>query len=196
MYKEDVEAARQQLADQQEQTRLEALFLAWFRKHREIVACDATKNVVIAWFNGDEITWDALEESYPILVAKKIIPLQTEAQERRKILAEIFVLQKERMSSDSYEGWSKVYRQQLHYKSTEQLRHELDQLQNRREMAQMSKKQLAALVRTNIKRSPEPPADLTRESILFTAKTDREGFKALVARWGSSALNKILQGEN
>jgi hypothetical protein len=175
MYREDVEAARQALADQQEQTRLEALFLAWFRKHRDVVP---------------------LEESYPILVEKKIIPLQTEAQERRKILAEIFVLQKERMSSDSYEGWSKVYRQQLHYKSTEKLRQELEQLQSRREMAQMPKKQLAALVRTNIKRSPEPPADLTRESILFTAKTDREGFKALVARWGSSALNKILQGEN
>jgi hypothetical protein len=173
---------------QQEQSAREAeAVYVFFKRHvKEVVACEASRQACIRYFNGDEITLEALEDSWlnhPAFRAS--LATQTEPESRERLVAEITKLLQGGGSPSAVNG--EIVK--IPFRATEELLEWRDRLASRKAAREKSPQELRAILKeSNVTAPEELPSHISRNQILHMLSGPE--LRALINRYGSAAVTK------
>jgi len=161
----------------------------FYRRHREVIACEANSKLILQYFAGDPLTAATLDDSlnHPRLRAQ--LAFQTEQESRAKVEEKILALLSHGGSSDAVAHEQAKFK----YKSTEELRAQLESLEAKREMRAKTPEELRALIRPTVT-APQLPSHISKDNLLMLANNDTPAFRELVKRYGTS-VDARLQGK-
>jgi hypothetical protein len=174
-YEEEKQRLKSQAQKTKQTEEEETAILTFFRLHAgEINPCQASRQACIRYFAGEEITLEALEDSWtnhPTF--KKTLALDTEDDERARIEDRILELI-QNSSPNVIADTKKNFRLKAYGKyvqTTDMLRARRDELERAAELTHKSIKELKAILTEKVNATnrvlTELPSEITRAQILM-----------------------------
>ena len=161
---------------------------AWYKfleSHREVFPCQANLEMARRYFNGDELSLEDLDLAYTNPAFRNSLALRTESDERFDICKQILAL------IGGSESAKKAVSDKFRLKSTEELRNDLAQLQEKKKLAGLSKDELKAAATPARPGRQQLPDTVTKAWITHMA-TPAE-LKDVIHRFGIDAVNEVLR---
>jgi hypothetical protein len=182
-FKQDHEAREREALQAQSDALSARAYFEFLQAHRELVPVESNHNILKDYFNGDPFTVEALEEALQNPAVKKQLAFQTSDQDRKKSLETI-----QRITGRPADPFTTPYQ------SDEELAAKASELERRRELRQMSKDELRAIIQAG---RPAPvevelPSEYTRKSLLALSGKD---LRRLMDRFGSAVINRRLANQ-
>jgi hypothetical protein len=193
-YQQEHKAAKDELQQENESARQAQVLYEFMRAHPEIIPCEANLHLLKAWFGNlpEDISKATLGESIQHPKLRAQLAFQGEAQEREKLVD--YIIENRQMSPDtSKHERARLLNQKL--TTIETVRTIAENIQRKRELSQLPKKELQALARgpERQKFQEVPPLYQNRSMLYDLANTDLDGFKSLLRRCGKAQIDAILQ---
>jgi hypothetical protein len=178
-YQTDHAALEEQVQREQQAASDARALLQLFEKHRELVSCDASRNILLSYFNSEPMSLASLEEAIQNPNLRKQLPLQHEGEERAKLLTELKALTGEIPNTAKYQ-------------STDEIRAKVDELRRKRGMQQHSPEELRKIIKDNtpVVAEDDLPAHMDRKFLLGLSAPG--AFKRVCERYGVAAVTKRL----
>jgi hypothetical protein len=180
----------EQLGKNQEQSASNAREVEKFLRRHEsdgLIVCDANRSIVHQYFHGDDITEEALEDSWDTHpnFKKSLAQRESDADVRANLAKEIYTL-----APGSPESKNHVV-SQLKYKLTEEIIAQRDELRRRKALKDLPKDTLRELARTPLQAEfrPVEPLYQSKERILSASPSE---IRRLIRVSGLDAINEVL----
>jgi hypothetical protein len=163
-FKSEQERISQEKHDFEERSRRDSAFGEFFRRHRELVSCEANINVLEDYLGGSEfVDLDSLEQALGHSRCPGLVR-QTTEEERAKLIAEICELMKGGTSADAITAWRG---RTARYQDVETLQAKKTELVQRIELRTKTPRELRKLIqaaRPGVVQ--ELPREISRQQIL------------------------------
>jgi hypothetical protein len=159
----------------------------WFARHNDIVDNEANRNICRQYFAGDDITLEALEESYsghPRF--KDMLCTQSEKELRDTLEAKIVSLLEGGTSKENIRAAQSTFR----FKSTAELKAKLAELERRVEFRSKTPQELREIIKRPQPGHSDLPVMYQHLEMLLTLPPDR--LRHFITKFGSQAINKVL----
>jgi hypothetical protein len=180
----------EQLGKNQEQSASNAREVEKFLLRHEsegLIVCDANRSIVNQYFHGDDITEEALEDSWDNHpnFKKSLAQRESDTDVRANLAKEIYTL-----APGSPESKNHVV-SQLRYKTIEEIIVQRDELGRRKALKDLPKDELRVLARTPLQAQFKPiePLYQSREAILSASPAE---IRRLLRVSGIDAVNAVL----
>jgi hypothetical protein len=158
-------------------------------RHSEVIDCDANFSLIKRYLADADIDEANLEAAYEHTGLRQQLAKQTREENRAAVQEKIVAL-----LGASSPGTIAHEKAKWPYKSTEELREKLKQLEVKRDMQSKTPEQLRAIVKTAppSRWKPMPECYKSRAMLMDLINTDVPGFKNLVKNCGSEQINAVL----
>lgn len=193
-----LEQEKQNAREAQRQAQRAKTLYQIFKKHPEIVNCQANESAIDGWF-GDSLTTEAFEHDFNASAEfRNKLALQTleQAQERAEKTKAHIIEEIVSLSCVSPES-APHFRKNLFYSSVEELQLRLQQIQEKQQLQQLPKEQLREIVREQNPRAvvEQPKKFLPLEYDAATIKRlSLKELKGLQKKFGADAITARLNG--
>jgi hypothetical protein len=188
-YSEDHEKLQSDRAENSRQLEEDNVINSFFAKHAdEVVNCVASWKAIQSYFDGDAITEYALEESWNNNSGlRKVLATHTPQEDRNKLEASI----KELLASGSSPGAATEQAKKFRFKSTEELRLWLKELQGRKEARKRTPDELRQIIRSAAPTAPdELPKSISKQQILYMLSGS--DIRELARKYSMAAITKRI----
>jgi hypothetical protein len=184
-YRQDREAVEALAQTEKQAASDEKALYQFFQKHREVQICEANRNILLAYFNGESMSLASLEDAICNPTLAKQLAYTSEEKTKSSLIRQIMALY---VGSDAAR---EAFAAKLKYDSIEALESELAEIESRREMQAKPVSELRTIA--NSRPTPERaelPDHMTREYLLSLNKPGE--FKRIVERYGLEATTRRL----
>jgi hypothetical protein len=161
----------------------------FFARHNELCNNKANKNICLQYFAGDELTLEALEESYAghPRFREMLCAFESEKELRESLQEKIVELLRNGTSPDNIRAAQSAFR----YKSIENLRANLEELERRAEFRTKTTQELRDIIKRPKPGFKELPA-MYRNSRSMILTLPPAELRRFIAVYGSDNVNKAL----
>jgi hypothetical protein len=186
-YKEIQDELEQQRRDTEQAASEEEVITNFLRLHiKELAPVQANRHHIVRYFNGDEVTHQALADSFEHHPAFRAgFAWQTEANARERIESQIVALLVGSDSAIAHE------RAKIRFKTTEELQARLEELTRRAEIQKLPKDELRKLTAPERPSRFQPVEPLYQNPDILKAASPAE-IRRLIRVSGLDAVNAIL----
>jgi hypothetical protein len=163
----------------------------WFARHNEICDNDANRSICRQYFAGDDITVEALEESYASHPRfKEMLCTQSEKELRDTLESKIVDLLEGGTSKENIRSAQMTFR----FKSTTELKAKLAELERRAELKTKTPQELREIIKRPQPGFKELPA-MYRNSRSMILTLPPAELRRFIAVYGSDNVNKALNNK-
>ena len=188
-YAAEAKRLKHELRDEEQRAEDSRQLYEFFKRHRDVVACDANRSVLLSYFGEDPLTEQALEDSLQHPKLRERLAFVTESVDREMLEQSIIELLRPAGSDNAITGMQASFK----WKSNEELHQIFEELQRKQQMRARSTQELREMVRRPLPGMQEVPVLYrSRNMLIALANENPSEFRSLMKRCGTEALNRIL----
>ena len=179
---------REELLEQQN----EGVFHLFFSSRREFLDCMAARKAILNYFEGSPLTVQNLEDAVAVdMSLYKMLPRQTEAQDREKLEQAI----KELLAGGGSKSAVEHEVRKFPYKTVLELVAWRDKLVRIKQARESSPEELRQIIKATAPSQWKPVPEIyqNRSMLISLANENVNEFKTLVRKCGQAQINAILQ---